>query len=169
MLRILVAVDGSELSLDAVRHALQLVDAGLKASLVLGHVQEEASLLELATQGADAVAQASLEAAKHLTRPAERMVREAGLECETEVALGSAASALCDMAEAQGCDLIIIGARGVGGFRGALLGSVSQAVVAQSNLPVTVVRHAESETESGETDAAASASASESEPEPEPS
>ena len=80
MVRILVAVDGSELALDAVRHALTLVGEGLKAVLVLGHVQEEASFLELATQGADAIAEAAVEAGKHLTRPAERLVREAGLE-----------------------------------------------------------------------------------------
>ena len=59
MLRIMIAVDGSPLALDAVHHALDLVRrGGLQATLVLGHVQEEASLLELATQGADAVAQA---------------------------------------------------------------------------------------------------------------
>ena len=57
MLRIMIAVDGSPLALDAVHHALDLVSrGGLRATLVLGHVQEEATLLELATQGADAVA-----------------------------------------------------------------------------------------------------------------
>ena len=67
MFRILIAVDGSELALDAVRHGVALVRrGGLQATLVLGHVQEEASLIELATQGADAVAAASVEAGQHL-------------------------------------------------------------------------------------------------------
>ena len=145
MVRILVAVDGSELALDAVRYALKLVSEGLRADLVLGHVEEEASLLELATQGADAVAQASIEASKHLMRPAERLVRDAGLECEIGVALGAASSTICDMAERLVCDFIVIGARGVGGMRGAFLGSVSQDVVHRSNVPVMVVRHAEQE------------------------
>jgi len=143
MVRILVAVDGSELALDAVRHALTLVGEGLKAVLVLGHVQEEASFLELATQGADAIAEAAVEAGKHLTRPAERLVREASVPFETEIVLGSPASALCDLAESQGCDFIVMGARGLGAMRAAVMGSVSLAVVQHSTLPVLVVKHRE--------------------------
>ena len=44
MLKILVAVDGSELSLDGVRHTLQWLQQGLQATVVLAHVQEPASL-----------------------------------------------------------------------------------------------------------------------------
>ena len=54
MYRIMIAVDGSDLALDAVRHGIALVRrGGLQATLVLGHVQEEATLMELATRGAD--------------------------------------------------------------------------------------------------------------------
>ena len=141
MVRILVAVDGSELALDAVRHALMLIREGLKAAIVLGHVQEEASFLQLATQSADAIAEAAVEAGKHLTRPAEKLVRDAGVPFETEIVLGSPAAALCDLAESQGCDFIVMGARGVGAMRAAVIGSVSQAVVHQCNLPVMVVKH----------------------------
>lgn len=144
MLRILVAADGSELALDAVRHALMLVRrGGLQATLVLGHVQEEASLIELATQGADAVAAASVEAGQHLLASAVALVDAAGVPYETEIALGPVAATLADMAERCGCDALIIGARGLGGLRGAWLGSVSQALVHQSTVPVTVVKHPE--------------------------
>lgn len=37
-------------------------------------------------------------------------------------------------------DLVVVGARGMGGFKGMLLGSVSQAVLQQSTIPVAVVR-----------------------------
>lgn len=144
MLRILVAADGSELALDAVRHALMLVRrGGLQATLVLGHVQEEASLIELATQGADAVATASVEAGQHLLASAVALVEAAGVPYETEIALGPVAATLADMAERCGCDALIIGARGLGGLRGAWLGSVSQALVHQCTVPVTVVKHPE--------------------------
>ena len=49
MLKILIAVDGSELSLDGVHHVLNLVRQGLQATVVLGHVQEPATLYELVT------------------------------------------------------------------------------------------------------------------------
>ena len=96
MFRILIAVDGSELALDAVRHGVALVDA-------------------------------------------------AGVPYETEIGLGAVAATLVDMVERCGCDLLFIGARGLGGLRGTLLGSVSQALVQQSPVPVTVVKHAEPE------------------------
>ena len=50
MLKILIAVDGSELSLDGVHHALALVGQGLQATMVLANVQEPATLYELVTR-----------------------------------------------------------------------------------------------------------------------
>ncbi|WP_312303212.1 universal stress protein [Pulveribacter sp.] len=146
MLRIMIAVDGSDLALDAVHHALELVRrGGLQATLVLGHVQEEATLLELATQGADAVAEASVEAGSHLLASAVALVEAAGVPYETELGLGPVAATLVDMVERCGCDALFIGARGLGGLRGALLGSVSQQLVHMSPVPVTVVKHAEAD------------------------
>ncbi|MFX9424437.1 universal stress protein, partial [Acinetobacter baumannii] len=71
MLKILVAVDGSELSLDGVRHTLQWLQQGLQATVVLAHVQEPASLYELVTsRDPDLIAAASVEAGEHLLAPA---------------------------------------------------------------------------------------------------
>ena len=57
-MRILLPVDGSEASLDAVRHALSLVEQGLQADFVLANVQEPATLYELMlTRDADVLEQ----------------------------------------------------------------------------------------------------------------
>jgi nucleotide-binding universal stress UspA family protein len=53
------------------------------------------------------------------------------------VRAGGAASVLVQAAE--DADLLVVGARGLGGFRGLLLGSVSQQAVAHSPCPVVVV------------------------------
>jgi len=143
MYRIMIAVDGSELALDAVRHGVALVRKGLQAQLILAHVQEEASLYELATKDADMIAAASVEAGQHLMASAIALIEAAGLPFETEVGLGEAAPTLVDMAERSGCDLLLIGARGMGSLRSALLGSVSQGVVHLSPVPVTIVKHPE--------------------------
>jgi nucleotide-binding universal stress UspA family protein len=46
-MKILLPVDGSELSLEAVRFAIRMVLAGLRADAVLANVQEPANLYEL--------------------------------------------------------------------------------------------------------------------------
>lgn len=62
---------------------------------------------------------------------------------EREIAIGSAATALIEVAERYGCDAIVMGARGMGALRSSLLGSVSQVVLHASKVPVTIVKHAE--------------------------
>jgi nucleotide-binding universal stress UspA family protein len=144
MPRILIAVDGSELSLDAVHHALQLVQDGLRAEFVLANVQEPASLYELAvSRDPDLIAAASLEAGEHLMAPARALLDAAGLSYDTEVGVGDPVHTLVDIIESTGCALAIVGARGEGALRSALLGSVSQELVHASPVPVTVVKHAE--------------------------
>ncbi|MFF4582553.1 universal stress protein [Streptomyces sp. NPDC001389] len=51
---------------------------------------------------------------------------------------GNPADVLVDAAE--GADLLVVGSRGRGGFRRALLGSVSQQVALHAPCPVTIIR-----------------------------
>lgn len=62
-----------------------------------------------------------------------------GVEIEPVVVEGSASSAL--LAEAEGADLIVVGSRGRGGFKGLLLGSVSHQTAHHASCPVVIVRH----------------------------
>jgi len=119
---------------------------------VLAHVQQEASLFELATQDSDMIAAASVDAGMHLVAPAVALVRAAGISYEVEIGLGEPAAALADIAESTGCEQIIIGALGQGGLRRVLIGSVSREVAHNSRLPVTIVKHAEPQDEEGEED-----------------
>jgi nucleotide-binding universal stress UspA family protein len=54
---------------------------------------------------------------------------------------GDAGSTLCDLAEELDASAIVIGSRGRGGIRRALLGSVSDHVVRNAGRPVLVVPH----------------------------
>lgn len=144
MLKILIAVDGSELSLDGVHHVLNLVRQGLDASVVLGHVQEPATLYEMVTvRDPELIAAASLEAGQHLMASAAALLDAAGVPYETDVGVGDPAHTLLEMIERSGCDMAVMGALGQGALSSVLLGSVSQEVVRASRVPVMIVKHAE--------------------------
>jgi nucleotide-binding universal stress UspA family protein len=140
MLKILIPVDGSEPSLLAVHHALNLVGAGLKARFVVANVQEAANLYELVVAHDPKVLQQVSEAAgRDLVRPAVALLSAAGQQVETAVASGDPAHMLAEILESHGCDAVIMSARG-GGLRAAVLGSVSQEMVQRSAVPVTLVK-----------------------------
>ncbi len=141
-MKILVPIDGSELSLDAVRYALRLVHQGLHASFVLATVLEPSGMSELLMmpdpQEREAVNQS---VGTQTLEAAASMLEAAGVQFEREVRSGYVATEIIDVAECFGCDAIVLGARGKGMLRNALLGSVSQAVLHAATMPVTIVPH----------------------------
>jgi nucleotide-binding universal stress UspA family protein len=60
------------------------------------------------------------------------------VDIEEKTVVGNVGSALVD--ESAGADLLVVGSRGRGGFRGLMLGSVSHACLHHAHCPVAVVR-----------------------------
>jgi nucleotide-binding universal stress UspA family protein len=140
-MKILLPVDGSELSLEAVRFAIRMVLAGLRADAVLANVQEPASLYELlVAHDPEVINRVAEEAGKHTLLPAQELLNAAGVEYECEVAKGDPAHTIVDIAERFACDLIVMGARGASAKRSAMLGSVSNEVLHASPVPVLIAK-----------------------------
>ncbi len=140
MLKILIPVDGSSHAMLAVHHALRLVAAGLKARFVVANVQEAANLYELVVAHDPKVLQQVSDAAgRDFVRPAVALLSAAGLQVEQVVASGDAAQLLTEIIESHACDAVVMSTRGRG-LRAAILGSVSQELVQQSPVPVTLVK-----------------------------
>jgi nucleotide-binding universal stress UspA family protein len=127
-MKILLPVDGSELSLDAVRFAIRMV-------------QEPANLYELlVAHDPQVINRVSAEAGLHTLQSAQALLDAAGVEYECEVAQGDPAHTIIDIAERFACDLIVMGARGNSALRSAMLGSVSNEVLHASAVPVVIVK-----------------------------
>ncbi|MFF7588439.1 universal stress protein [Kitasatospora purpeofusca] len=77
----------------------------------------------------------------------EVAARHPGLAVQTDVVLDAAVDGLVAATEvAEDADLLVLGSRGLGGFKGLLVGSVSMAVAGRAAVPVVVVRQPGPET-----------------------
>ncbi len=141
-MKILVCVDGSELALEAVRYALLIKQEGLTSNFLLATVQEPTYLYEMVlAPDADVLERVSGAVGSRALAGAEALFNAAGIPFDREIGSGEPTATLVELAERHGCDAIILGARGLGALRNALLGSVSQGVLHASRLPVTIVKH----------------------------
>lgn len=84
---------------------------------------------------------------KFLTKKAETLLDSAKKNCEkqevkfsSKIQYGSPASKIVETAEKGKFDLVVIGSRGIGGIKGAILGSVANTVVNKSKVSVLVVK-----------------------------
>ncbi len=141
MMKILLPVDGTELSLHETRFALQLLRQGLKGSFVLVNVQEPASFYEMVTADSpELIEGAALEAGEDLMAPSARLLADAGVTYETAVVQGDPAQAMVELIEERHCDMVVMGSRALGPIRRWLEGgSVSQRLVQTSPVPVVLV------------------------------
>jgi nucleotide-binding universal stress UspA family protein len=140
-MKILIPLDGSDAALQAVHHSLALAREGLRFTAVLANVQEPTYLYELVlARDPELLERASAAAGAHALESGERLLMAVGIAFDREIATGDPAHTLIDIAERHGCDAIVLGSRGAGGRRHALLGAVAHEVLHASPLPVTIVR-----------------------------
>lgn len=141
-MKILVAVDGSEQALAAVRHALHLREAGLQAIFVLATVQAPAYVIELVlTPNAGPFERMSGVVGARVLKGAEALFDAAKVPFTRDIAFGETVPALLELVQRHACDSIIMGARGMGFLRNALMGSVSGGVLHSSSpVIVTIVK-----------------------------
>ena len=134
-MKILIGVDGSVSSLDAVRMVGRLVDPSRdEVAVYFSPMELEKRLLGSSRRIVDGAAAALFEEACSLlpggfAKPVEMIASSK-----------SAAVGLLEAAAGWHADLLVVGARGHGSIEQFLLGSVSRAVVHGANLPVLVVR-----------------------------
>lgn len=137
--RVVVGVDGSVASLDAIRWAARYaVLIGAEVEAVTSWFVPSNIGISYALENIDWQAQAE-EACKSALSLALGEPPEPAVRIRCRIVQGHPARAL--ISAAHDAELLVVGSRGHGGFTGMMLGSVSEHVVAHAPCPVVVVRH----------------------------
>ena len=153
--KILVALDGSESSQRAAQAALELAEK-LKTDLVVVHAivpptsyyhsgiasPVGMSLPALSQHEIDAYYAYARKVAVSIVGETESNAKKLGVHVKTETpeAVSSIVETIVSHAEKENVDLIVVGTRGLGGFKKLLLGSVSSGIVSHAHCPVLVIR-----------------------------
>ena len=136
--RILIAVDGSEYSLNAAKHGLQLARQ-LDASAALLFVVDTSKALGNVDAGLIAEEELIV-----LKKEAEQTLDQLNEDYGSEhvdklMAAGHPRESILKMADAWEADIIVVGTHGRRGLSRLLEGSVSEYIVRHSKIPVVVV------------------------------
>lgn len=134
---ILVAVDGSDGSLRALAHAIDVAADG-RASLLVLNVQQSITPGRFVSRSM--IREYQQNQARAALRRARAFVRRHRVDATFHVLVGEPAPSIARFAKDRGCREIVIGSRGLGKIAGLLLGSVVTKVIHLSPCPVTVVK-----------------------------
>lgn len=144
---VLTPVDGSELSMGAARHGIELArlcNAKLTAVMVSPtyqqHTQDGFTLPVVQVIRERWEAQMAERAQEALDRICVESAR-AGVTCSSVHVFGNAPyEAIIDTANRDGCDVVVMGTHGYGGFKQFIVGSETTRVLSHSKIPVVVYR-----------------------------
>lgn len=142
--KILLALDGSESSRDAAQYAIELANCNSAQLIAITVLHKSLSSYGLAPVPSDSQLDKDKRALKtkewfeKVTHDAE----SANVKFRTELVDTqlSIESAIVEYAEEEKVDLIVMGTRGLSGFKRLLLGSVALGVATYSTCPVLIIK-----------------------------
>jgi nucleotide-binding universal stress UspA family protein len=141
--RVLLAIDGSEGTEVAARAAAEVAE-GTGSALHLVYVEPLPDFVKNGdgAPGYDRELYKKIEegARERLRKLAWRVKAGGGTVTEAHLRMGAVAEEIVGLADELGAGLIVVGSRGLGRMRRALVGSVSEGVLRRARRPVMVVR-----------------------------
>lgn len=143
MKKILVPVDGSECSLRGIKHVLGMRGEYRDPQALQIHVLNvQPSLPQDVSRfvNSDQIKDYHHDQGVKELEAAKSQLDAAGAKYEVHITVGDPADAIGKFAQNIGADQVIMGSHGRGGLSGLLLGSVASKTLAQSPVPVLVVK-----------------------------
>lgn len=135
---IIVALDGSAHSLKALDYAREIAEKHASKLILLHAYRATSDLRE--TEDYNQLVAKRKQAGEAIIEDACRRLGQVSFELEKDLLEGPAANAIVSAVAARGADLVVMGTRGMGTFKGLLFGTVSTKVTHHAPCPVLVVR-----------------------------
>ncbi|MGH8785663.1 MAG: universal stress protein [Cupriavidus necator] len=143
--KIVVAVDGSSTSDLALGEAIRVAAPGGATVLALYVVDTGTPMFDAGYYDPSQLQKAFVESGQRALQAASQRLAAAGVAHETRLVTeapvpGDLGASINEAARQWGADLLVIGTHGRRGVRRLVLGSVAEAVMRQSTMPVLLVR-----------------------------
>ena len=141
MTKVLVPIDGSANALHAVDIAIKAIAEGrslevhllnVKPQIVSGHARMYLKK--------DLIDEYYAEEAQKALAPAKEKLDKAGISYTVSHQVGNVSETIAKYVKAKGCELVIMGTRGLGSVQSMVLGSVATKVLHLVDVPVTLVK-----------------------------
>lgn len=136
--KILVAMDGSTPSVNALQHSAELAKALGSEKVTILHINKDLPLQEPLYN--INLAELMDEENREILTPAVQFLTDANIPFETHTFHGDPANLITSYAKEHKYDVIVMGNKGKGFIQEALLGSVSHKVAHSAPCPVIIVK-----------------------------
>jgi nucleotide-binding universal stress UspA family protein len=142
--RIIVPLDGSRLSAEAIPYAIE-VGKRFDSEIIVVRVilPDESSIVSQAKNMEDNAGMKDVDNVFNVKRYLmnwAQSLKTQGVKVSYEVTIGTPAKAIVELAQAQQASLIVMMSHGRGWFKRAIMGSVADEILRGSTVPVLIIR-----------------------------
>jgi nucleotide-binding universal stress UspA family protein len=141
-MKVLLPIDGSKSSLNAVKYVAKLAkNSRSPVSVTLVSVHDDVGLGHVKQFVAKSVVDDYLrEVSEKELKPAQKVLDAAGVKHNMVIRRGPISQEIIALANKDKVDIIVMGAKGRSGFLDVLIGSVAQRVSSSAKQPVMLVK-----------------------------
>ncbi len=138
--KIIIAVDGSEISKKASGHAVELAKQN-NGTIVAVHVIPPIDVTDIETFKPGILIKGLKQEGEKILSEVKEAALKQGVEVQTVIEEGIPFEKICEIARDAGADLIVMGSHGRTGIGKVLIGSVTERVISKAKCcPVLVVK-----------------------------
>jgi nucleotide-binding universal stress UspA family protein len=137
--KVLVAIDGSEKSMDAAEYSICISESYNAQLYALNVIRVDPDLF-ISAKMPDYILEMKNESQKYLDK-VKLKAREKTIQIKTEIIASlSVAGGIVEYAKNKNINLIVVGTREISGFKKLLIGSIASGVITYAQCPVLVVK-----------------------------